>query len=137
MKQPHIDHIGIIVDDMDRSLTLFEDLFRMSPAKRTEIADTGLKIATLQAANIEIELIQYTGGDQGFAREVMGLRKGINHFSVRVDDVGAALKEFEKKGVRVMDGFPRQGSHGEVAFFRPETTQDILLEICGNPREEA
>jgi methylmalonyl-CoA epimerase len=129
MNRPHIDHIGIIVENLERSTKLFEDLFHLRPSKIRDLPEAGLRVAHLQAQNIEIELIQYTGVDT-FGQKVMGGQRGVNHLSVRVKDMQSALEECAQKGLTVMDGFPRQGSHGQVAFFDPESTQGILLEMC-------
>jgi len=130
MTLPTIDHIGIIVDDLDKAIEMFEHLFQMKATKVTELADSGLKIAHLEARNIGIELIQYVGGDESFGRRVMGSGRGVNHMSIQVEDTDSVMKNLQDKGLRVMEGFPRTGSHGRVAFFEPETTRDILLEIC-------
>lgn len=134
MKRPYVDHIGIIVEDLDKALGLLEGLFQMKPDKVMEMAEVGLRIAHLKAENISIELLQYTGmeGD-GIAVRAMGTRNGINHLSLRVGDLDATLKNFQERGINVAEGFPRPGSHGQVAFFQPETTQEILLEICEQP----
>jgi methylmalonyl-CoA/ethylmalonyl-CoA epimerase len=129
MNQPYVDHIGIIVENLDQSIRLFETLFNLSASKIKDIPDAGLKVAHLHARNIEIELIQYTAEDT-FGQKVMGREKGINHLSVRVGDIQKALKGCQHKGLKVMEGFPREGSHGQVAFFDPHTTEGILLEIC-------
>jgi methylmalonyl-CoA epimerase len=129
MNQPYVDHIGIIVDNLDRSIALFEALFDLGPSKIKDLPEAGLRVAHLPARNIEIELIQYTGPDT-FGEKVMGGKRGINHLSVRVKDMGKALNECAQKGLTVMDGFPREGSHGRVAFLDPDTTQGILLEMC-------
>lgn len=126
---PYIDHIGIIVENLDQSIALFERMFDIQPSKIKDMADVGLRVARLHTENIDIELIQYTS-EENFGKKVMGPEKGINHLSVRVDDMGAVLSDLEKKGIRVIDGFPRAGSHGVVAFFDPGTTEDILLEVC-------
>lgn len=129
MNQPYVDHIGIIVENLDQSIELFEALFDLRPSKIKDLPEAGLRVAHLQAHNIEIELIQYTGADT-FGQKVMGREKGVNHLSVRVKDIRKALKDCTQKGLKLMDGFPRQGSHGQVAFFEPDTTQGILFEIC-------
>ncbi|MCW5770129.1 MAG: hypothetical protein KIT16_00735 [Rhodospirillaceae bacterium] len=82
-----------------------------------------------------MELLQYTGKNDGFARQVMGERTGLNHISARVDDIGAAMAALGAKGLRAMDGFPRQGAHGQVAFFAPEPTTGLLFEICQPDQE--
>ncbi len=130
MTLPTIDHLGIVVENLDKAVEMFEDFFKMKPTKVTELTDVGLKIAHLEARNIELELIQYTGEEAGFGRRVMGDQKGVNHLSIRVEDTDNAVKTFREQGLKVMEGFPRTGSHGRVAFFEPETTHEILLEIC-------
>jgi methylmalonyl-CoA/ethylmalonyl-CoA epimerase len=135
MTLPDIDHIGIIVEDLDESLGLFERLFDMKPTKIAHMPEAGLKIAHLRARNVGIELLQYTSDEEGIGRVAMGPGKGINHISIPVEDMTFALQDFQEKGIKVVEGFPRPGSHGQVAFFIPETTQGILLEICERPKE--
>jgi hypothetical protein len=59
----------------------------------------------------------------------------VNHLSIRVDRVDDSVQAYRRKGVIVQEGFPRQGSHGRIAFFEPETTDGILMEICEKQRE--
>jgi methylmalonyl-CoA epimerase len=127
---PYIDHIGIIVENLDQSVSMFERLFGVRPVSLREMPDVGLRIAHIKAENVDIELIQYLSQEEGVARKAMGSRPGINHISVLVNDVETWSRKFEGQGARVVNGFPRQGSHGQVAFFEPESTQGILLEIC-------
>jgi len=130
MNLPHVGHIGIIVENMEKSMALFQTLFGFSPSKIKEMTDVGLRIATLKAENIDIELIQYLDQGHHFGKTVMGEAPGVNHFSINLDNVETAAREFQKKGIKIMEGFPRPGNHGMVAFFEPETTEKILLEVC-------
>jgi len=125
-----VEHIGILVEDLDRSLGVFERLLGLGAAEVKDMPDVGMRVASLRAENIRIELIQYTSETGGFGRKVMGSAAGYNHIAVEVDDLGPALKEWEAGGVQVMEGFPRDGSHGRVAFFEPSTTEGLLLEVC-------
>lgn len=127
---PIVDHIGIIVDDLDRALALFEKLYRLRAVKRKDMPEVGLRVAQLDAANVSIELLQYTDKEGGFARQAMGPAPGINHFSVRVEDIRETIEHFAQSGARVQDGFPRPGSHGLVAFFEKQTTEQVLMEVC-------
>lgn len=130
MSAPTINHIGIIVQNLEKSLTLFERLFHLKPSKIKNMPEVGLRIAQLNAANIEIELLQYSGEGESLAKKTMGINPGINHLSLEVTDIKIALKDLEHKGLTLMEGFPREGSHGMVAFFKPETSGGILFEIC-------
>ena len=130
MRDPTIDHIGIIVENLEQSVAMFEHLFHMKASKIEDIPDVGLKIAQMNAANISIELLQYSGQEESLAKKTMGVKSGINHLSIRVEDIKSSLEDLEGKGLRVIEGFPRPGSHGQVAFFEPDTTHGILLEVC-------
>ena len=128
MSAPHIDHIGILVADLEAALERLKPLFG-APAHVKELADAGLRVAEFHAANVTIELLQYVGEAQ-FARRVMGERLGLNHISARVDDVERSLALLAAAGHAPMPGFPRQGAHGRVAFFEPDPVSGLLFEIC-------
>lgn len=130
MSKAHIDHIGIIVDNLEASVAMFSGLLGAGPDKRKDMPDVGLKIAEFETANITIELLQYSGKNAAFAKEVMGEESGVNHFSLAVGNISDAIAGMEATGAEMMKGFPRQGAHGRVAFFDPKTTGNILLEIC-------
>jgi methylmalonyl-CoA/ethylmalonyl-CoA epimerase len=128
MTAPTIDHIGILVADLEAAVERLKPLFG-TPAQVKEIADAGLRVAEFHAANVTIELLQYTGEAQ-FARRVMGERLGLNHISARVDDVERSLDALVAAGFKPMEGFPRQGAHGRVVFFEPDPASGLLFEIC-------
>ena len=128
MSTPHIDHIGIIVADLEQATARLRPLFGEHAAIR-ELPDAGLRVAEFHAANVVIELLQYTG-DAAFARGVMGERLGLNHVSARVDDVDHSISELTAAGFTPMQGFPRQGAHGRVAFFEPDRVTGLLFEVC-------
>ena len=128
MRAPHIDHIGILVADLDAALEMLKPLFG-NPAEVKELADVGLRVAEFHAANVTIELLQYAGEAQ-FARRVMGERLGLNHISARVEDVERSLAALAAAGHAPMPGFPRQGAHGRVVFFEPDPVSGLLFEIC-------
>ena len=135
MKPPHIDHIGIIVADLEQAIARLGPLFGGMPVVR-ELADVGLRVAEFRAANVTVELLQYSGINDAFARRVMGERLGLNHVSACVEDVERALAELCAAGLKPMEGFPRQGAHGRVAFFEPDATTGLLFEICQPDAQE-
>lgn len=130
MRGCRVEHIGIVVENLERSLKLFEDLLGLEAAEIQEMDEVGLRVASLQAENIRIELLQYTSGGDDFGRRVMGSSAGYNHIAVQVEEMGPALEQWLSAGARIQEGFPRSGSHGEVAFFEPDSTEGLLLEIC-------
>jgi methylmalonyl-CoA/ethylmalonyl-CoA epimerase len=125
----HIDHIGIVVADLDQAIERLGPLFGGSPVVKV-LAEVGLRVAEFQAANVTVELLQYTGTNDAFARRVMGERLGLNHVSARVENMERSLAELRAAGLHPMEDFPRQGAHGRVAFFEPDAVTGLLFEIC-------
>lgn len=128
MTPPHIDHIGIIVADLEQAAEQMRPLFGEIALIR-ELPEVGLRVAEFHAANVVIELLQYSG-EAAFARRVMGERLGLNHISARVDNVDRSISELGAAGLVPMQGFPRQGAHGRVAFFEPDPLTGLLFEVC-------
>ena len=133
MSAPRIDHIGILVADLDAAVERLKPLFG-DRIRTRELVDVGLRVAEFQAANVTVELLQYTGPAE-FARRVMGERVGLNHVSARVADLEASLAALTAAGLKPMEGFPRRGAHGRVAFFEPDPASGLLFEICQPDRE--
>jgi methylmalonyl-CoA epimerase len=122
-----IDHIGIIVSDLELAVKKLSVLFGEASIK--QLPDVGLRVAEFQTANVTIELLQYTVGSE-YARQVMGERLGLNHISAQVDDVEDSISQLKAEGFEPKPGFPRQGAHGRVAFFEPDSVTNLLFEIC-------
>jgi methylmalonyl-CoA epimerase len=122
-----IDHIGIIVSDLEVAVHKLSTLLGKATIK--EMPEVGLRVAELRAANVTIELLQYTAGSE-FARAVMGERLGLNHISAHVEDVEQSISQLKAEGFEPKPGFPREGAHGRVAFFEPDAVTGLLFEVC-------
>jgi catechol 2,3-dioxygenase-like lactoylglutathione lyase family enzyme len=130
MKAPEIDHIGIIVADVEQAAARLAPLFG-EHGDIKELPAVGLRVVEFHAANVTIELLQYTDGPSSkFARQVMGERLGLNHVSARVDDVERSVAELSAAGFTPMEGFPRRGAHVRVASFEPDRLTGLLFEVC-------
>ncbi len=130
MSAPRIDHIGIIVGDLDDAVEAFAKMLPGALVSRRSIPDAGLEVAEFVAANVIVELLCYTDGGDGFGRAVMGSATGVNHLSLSVDDLDAALAALRAGGVEPAAGFPRQGAHGRVAFLPRDPHTGLLFELC-------
>jgi len=136
MTPPRIDHIGIVVADLEAALASLAPLFG-APVLRRDLGDAGLRVAELKAANVTVELLEYVPGEaSAFARGVMGTAPGLNHLSVHVDDLDAGLAAMSAAGFATMAGFPRQGAHGRIAFLAPDAASALRVELC-QPQPQA
>jgi methylmalonyl-CoA/ethylmalonyl-CoA epimerase len=130
MAKMAVDHIGVVVPDLDQAIETFRTLFGIEPEGRQERPDVGVRLVMFHTANVTIELLQYLDYGSSFSKDVMGSGFGINHVCFKVDSVDKAIKHMEDNGVEMIDGFPVQGAHGKVAFFKPEKTHGFFFEVC-------
>jgi len=127
-----IDHIGILVDSIDKSIAMYVNIFGYTLDKTVKMESVGLTIAFLHLGHTNIELVAYAGdaSQTEFSRNVMGEQTGYNHICYAVDDLTQTLSDLNRVGIRPLKGFPMQGGHGQIAFLNPKDTGDALVELC-------
>jgi methylmalonyl-CoA/ethylmalonyl-CoA epimerase len=124
-----IRHIGIVTKEFERAIDKFKG-FGLPCTEVTEIKELGIKVAFVPIGDSLIEFICYMDPEKGRDSVVRKQKGAINHICFEVDDIEASIKNFERNGAKLVDGYPKPGAHGRVAFFHPETTEDVLIEIC-------
>ena len=125
-----IDHVGIAVGDLGRSLEFFRDALGLELDASENVPSQRVRAHFLHAGDATVELIEPTTEDSPVARFVAKRGPGLHHLALRVDDIVAALAELRGKGVRLIDEVPRPGAHGSlVAFIHPSSTHGVLVEL--------
>ncbi len=124
-----IDHIGIVVNNLDVSLQIYRDQLGFRLLERVTIAAQRVEVAFLDAGNSMVELIAPTDSESGTAKFLQNRGEGMHHVCFEVVDILAALTELKRQGLRLIDESPRQGVHGLVAFIHPKATHGALIEL--------
>ena len=120
-----------MVEDFEGAVEKFKAFGRACTEIR-ENKKIGAQIAFLPIGDTSLKIIWHTGPDKGDDAMVSVVReqKGtINHLCFEVDDFDATIRDFERNGARLVEGCPRTGAHGRIAFFYPETTEGVLIEF--------
>ena len=126
-----IDHIAIVVKDLDAAIDLYTQTLGFQPLYRETIADQGVEAVGLQAGASVIELLRPLDPDSPIARFRGDAETNLHHTAYRVDDIETALADYKAKGVRLIDERPRKGAHGNlIAFLHPKSTGGVLIELC-------
>ena len=132
MARKKLSHVGIVVQDFERVVEKFKG-FGFPCSEIREVQKLASRIAFFPVGETTLEVIYQAGPDvvdDPMVRVVAGQEGTINHIAFEVDDIDAAIQDFEKQGAELIEGCPRNGPHGPFAFFRPETTEGVLIEIC-------
>lgn len=129
-KIKRIDHIAIVVEDIDSALGFWRDALGLDLERLEEVSEQQAIVAFLPAGGSEVELVKPTTDDSGVARYLNKRGPGIHHICFEVEDLEAALIDLKGKGVRLINETPAQGAGGKkIAFIHPESTNGVLVEL--------
>ena len=125
-----IDHIGIAVRDLEKSLGLYRDVLGMNHEGTSEEKDRQLLAAMLDCGGVHVELLQATDPDSVISRFIEKRGEGVHHICFEGEDIEGTLKSLKQAGLRLVDETPRPGVGGcLVAFVHPASTGGVLLEV--------
>jgi len=125
-----IDHVGIAVESLEKSIEIYKDFFSKDPDDVFEFPDQNVKIAFFEAGESSIELLQPLSSEGAIAKFLQKKGEGIHHICYRVEDLKASMNALEKKGYTALDKEPRNGAHNtKVCFFHPKQTGGVLIEL--------
>ena len=126
-----IDHVAIVVKDLDATIQLYTQTLGFRQVYRETIADQGVEAVGLEAGDSIIELLRPLDEDSPIAKYRGDAATKLHHTAYQVDDIEAKLAELKGKGVRLIDERPRKGAHGNlIAFLHPKSSGGVLVELC-------
>lgn len=103
-----MDHVGIVVNDIDATIKTYQDQLGFKLLQRTEIPEQRVVAAFLDAGNSTVELISPTDTESGTAKYLANRGEGTHHIAYEVDDIVAVLAELKQQGLRLIDETPRR-----------------------------
>jgi methylmalonyl-CoA/ethylmalonyl-CoA epimerase len=122
-----IDHVGIIVRDLDKTVELYKNLLGV-PVILEE--NKGWISAIVKTESGKLELMQATDESSPVGKALARRGEGIHHLAIEVDDVQAYLNKAEQLGLTLIDKHPRKGSEERmIGFIHPRGLNGVLLEF--------
>jgi methylmalonyl-CoA/ethylmalonyl-CoA epimerase len=125
-----INHVAVIVDDMDKALSFWRDALGMDLHEIRDVPAEKSQVAFLPLPGSEVELVQPTTDDSGIAKYLAKRGPGMHHICLEVDDIDGMLSQLKSKGIRLINVEPRTTADGKkYAFVHPESTSGVLVEL--------
>ncbi len=124
-----IDHIAIVVENLDRALGVYRDALGMTVTDVREMPEQDVKMAFLPTGDSEIELLEPLSAESGIGRYLAKRGEGLHHVCLEVDDIEATLADLRAKGAQLIDETPKQGAYGRIAFIHPKGAHGVLIEL--------
>lgn len=125
-----INHVAIVVDDMEQSLAFWRDALGIELHELREVPAEKSQVAFLPLDGAEIELVKPTSDDSGLAKYLAKRGPGMHHVCLEVDDIEAMMALLTEKSIRLINEAPRTAADGKrYAFIHPESTGGVLVEL--------
>ncbi len=88
-----LDHIGIVVKNLDEAIKLYGDMLNLTPSGMgiVTIKDVGVKMVLLSIGDNFIELIEPIGTENRFAKHLREKGESLFHLCVFAEDFDAEV----------------------------------------------
>jgi methylmalonyl-CoA/ethylmalonyl-CoA epimerase len=125
-----INHVAVVVDDMEKSLAFWRDALGIELHELRDVPAERSQVAFLPLAGAEVELVMPTTEDSGIAKYLAKRGPGMHHLCLEVDDIDSMLAQLKSKNIRLINEEPRVSTDGKkYAFIHPESTGGVLVEL--------
>ena len=133
-KIKRIDHIALVVEDIDEALHFWRDALGLELDHLQDVPRENSAIAFLPVGGSEIELVQPTSDNSGIAKYLEKRGPGMHHICLEVDDISGMLDQLRAKGVRLIHEKAVNGENGKkYAFIHPRAAFGALVELYELP----
>jgi methylmalonyl-CoA/ethylmalonyl-CoA epimerase len=124
-----IDHVGIVVDDLDAASRLLGDVLGMTLVRTLHIPERQLHAAFFRCGETNIELIQLDDPDARASRLGDGPAR-IEHIAIEVDGtIEEAAPKLAKAGVEVASAEPMRTATSLSLWSDPHSTHGVLFQF--------
>ncbi len=131
----HIDHLGVIVRDLDKSIPFYTDVLDLKVAQIETVEGENVRVALIPGGETKIELIEPLSSDCPAGKYLEKYGEGLHHICYRVPNILEACRKAEEAGIRLLSNEPKKGANGkEYVFLDPKTTGRVLVELAQYPK---
>lgn len=125
-----IDHIAIVVRDLDAALRFYRDALGLDVIEREDVAEEQVEVASLAIGDASVELVQPAAPGSGVARFLEKRGEGLHHVCLNVDDIEVAMDQLREAGAELTTETPRvRGDGRRYVFVHPESAHGVLVEL--------
>ncbi len=128
-----VSHIGIAVENLEKSIELFSQILGCRPESIEEVAEQKVKVAIFRPNgenSTAIELVCPISDSSPIKKYLEKRGQGLHHISINVKDIVDKLNILKGKDFRLIDEAPREGAEGKkIAFVHPSSASGVLIEL--------
>jgi methylmalonyl-CoA epimerase len=141
MQLPDLNHVGVIVRNLDESLTFYEAAFGLRPSQRWDVPMNGTfrgrpatfnaRVAYLPMGSASLELIEPVDGPSTWAEFLTARGEGMHHIGFYVPDFEESLAKATAQGLEIVQLARFDG--GGFAYFDTKRADGVIFEVVQMP----
>lgn len=125
-----ISHIGIAVNDLEKSCELFSKLLNKD-FNTEQVISESVTTAFFKMGESKIELISSDQNDSAITKYLKKHKEGMHHLAIDVDNIQNEIYRLKQEGFRFLNETPKIGADNKlIVFLHPKDTNGVLVEIC-------
>ncbi len=126
-----VEHIGIAVQSLARSIPLFETLLHTPCYKQETVESEQVTTAFFKTGDTKIELLEGTAGHGVLKKFIEKRGEGLHHIAFEVADIEAEMARLQAAGFTLLNPAPKRGADNKrICFLHPKDTNGVLIELC-------
>ena len=125
-----IEHIGIAVENPQKSNEIFEKIFGETSYKSELVESEGVKTYFYQLGESKIELLESVKENSSVEKFISKRGQGMHHIAFYVDDIHLELDRLTNLGFEVIGEIKQGADNKLICFLHPKTTGGVLIELC-------
>ena len=133
MKAVRLDHVGIMVPDLEAAVRFYADTFELEAGPIESREQPPIRRCCLRIGDVELELIEARDPEQTMMKFLPHRSPGPYHIGLRVEDVDRAAATLREAGVALIDTV-REGGEMRVQFLHPDAAQGTMIELVTRRR---
>lgn len=125
-----IEHIGIAVENPEKSNEIFEKLFGKTSYKTELVESEGVKTYFYKLGESKIELLEATKEDSPIKKFINKKGQGMHHLALHVEDIHLELARLTNLGFEAIGDIKQGADNKLICFLHPKSTGGVLIELC-------
>src|SRR5512145_2877287 len=124
-----INHVAIVVENLEASLSFWQDALGLTVQKTEENPGENVNIAFLPIGDSEIELLEPTDPDSGIGKYLAKKGQGMHHMCLEVDNIDEVIARLKANSIEMINDTPKVRPEGtRYAFVHPKSSGGVLVE---------
>jgi len=124
-----IDHLAIVVKDLDEALTLYGDTLGFEMTGVADFPEIGIRQAFFPVGESFFQLVAPSDPKGAVAKYLEEHGEGMYLIAVTVDDLRATLDRLKAKGASVVGDDPENIARGGLVFIHPRSAKGVLIQL--------